>query len=103
MCLELYVLLACISESAGTLSLLDSVPHQRRGFITALSFFLNVAFGAGIGPVTVGWVADHFALTGRALATAILSVAAPGFVIVSVLFYVALRLAKKEADPLAAR
>jgi MFS family permease len=97
----LYVLLACISESAGTLSLLDSVPNQRRGFITALSFFLNVAFGAGIGPVAVGWVADHYALTGRALASAILVVAGPGFVAVAVLFYLALRIARHRASVLA--
>ncbi|HVW71077.1 MAG TPA: hypothetical protein VHB68_18990, partial [Steroidobacteraceae bacterium] len=93
----LYVLLACISESAGTLSLLDAVPNHRHGLITAVSFFLNVAFGAGIGPVAVGWVADHFSLTGRALATAILCVAGPGFVLVSGWLYLALRIARNSA------
>jgi MFS family permease len=93
----LYVFLACISESAGTLSLLDAVPNHRHGLVTAVSFFLNVAFGAGIGPVAVGWVADHFALTGRALASAILSVACPGFVLVSGLLYLALRIARNSA------
>ena len=92
-----YVLLACISESAGTLALLDSVPNRRRGLVTAMSFFLNVAFGAGIGPAAVGWVADHFSLSGRALGGAILAVAGPGFVAVTVLFSLSLHLAIRSA------
>jgi MFS family permease len=93
----LYVLLACISESAGTLALLDSVPNHRRGLVTATSFFLNVAFGAGIGPAAVGWIADHFSLSGRALAAAILAVAGSGFVMVIVLFSLSLRLTRGNA------
>lgn len=93
----LYVLLACISESAGTLALLDSVPNRRRGLVTAMSFFLNVAFGAGIGPAAVGWIADHFSLSGRALGGAILAVAGPGFVAVTVLFSLSLHLAIRSA------
>jgi MFS family permease len=92
----LYVLLACISESAGTLALLDSVPNRRRGLVTAMSFFLNVAFGAGIGPAAVGWIADHFSLSGRALAAAILAVAGSGFVVVIALFSLSLRLARSN-------
>ena len=91
----LYVFLSCIGESAGTLTLLESVPNSRHGLVTAMSFFLNVAFGAGIGPVAVGWVADHFFLTGQALSSAIFLVACPGFVAVAGFFYLAMRTTRR--------
>src|SRR5580698_1514726 len=91
----LYVFLSCIGESAGTLTLLESVPNSRHGLVTAMSFFLNVAFGAGVGPVAVGWVADHFVLTGQALSSAIFLVACPGFVAVAGFFYLAMRTTRR--------
>ena len=91
----LYVFLSCIGESAGTLTLLESVPNSRHGLVTAMSFFLNVAFGAGVGPVAVGWVADHFVLTGQALSSAIFLVACPGFVAVAGFFYLAIRTTRR--------
>jgi MFS family permease len=83
----LYALLACIAESAGMLTLLDSVPNHRHGLVTALSFFLNVALGAGVGPLTVTLVADHVSQTGRWLGFAIFLVAGSGFILVSSFFF----------------
>ena len=88
---SLYVWLSCIGASVGTLTLLDLVPNKRHGLIMAVSFFLNVALGAGVGPAAVGLVADHLSLSGGGIGWAVFLVACPGFVLVSGLFYLALR------------
>ena len=88
---SLYVWLSCIGASVGTLTLLDLVPNKRHGLIMAVSFFLNVALGAGVGPPAVGLVADHLSLSGGGIGWAVFLVACPGFVLVSGLFYLALR------------
>lgn len=88
---SLYVCLSCIGASVGTLTLLDLVPNRRHGLIMAVSFFLNVALGAGVGPAAVGLVADHLSLSGGGIGWAVFLVACPGFALVSGLFYLALR------------
>ena len=88
---SLYVCLSCIGASVGTLTLLDLVPNKRHGLIMAVSFFLNVALGAGVGPAAVGLVADHISMSGGGIGWAVFLVACPGFLLVSGLFYLALR------------
>jgi MFS family permease len=95
----LYVLLSCIGAAVGILTLLDLVPNRRHGLVTAVSFFLNVALGAGVGPVAVGIAADHLRLAGSAssgIGLAISVVACPGFLLVIGLFYLVLRNARRS-------
>jgi MFS family permease len=97
---SLYVCLSCIGAAVGTLTLLDLVPNRRHGLIMAVSFFLNVALGAGVGPAAVGLVADHLALSGGGIGWAVFLIACPGFLLVTGLFYLALRHARRsEAGP----
>jgi MFS family permease len=86
-----YVLLSCIGASVGTLTLLDLVPNRTHGLVSAVSFFLNVALGAGVGPVAVGIAADHLHLAGSGIGSAIVLIACPGFLVVTGLFYLARR------------
>ena len=95
---SLYVCLSCIGASVGTLTLLDLVPNKRHGLIMAVSFFLNVALGAGVGPAAVGLVADHISMSGGGIGWAVFLVACPGFLLVSGLFYLALRNAQRRND-----
>ena len=92
----LYVCLSCIGACVGTLTLLDLAPNQRHGLIMAVSFFLNVALGAGVGPAAVGLVADHLSLSGGGIGWAVFLVACPGFALVGGLFYLALRNAQRH-------
>jgi hypothetical protein len=95
---SLYVCLSGIGAAVGTLTLLDIVLNKRHGLIMAVSFFLNVALGAGAGPAAVGLVADHLSLSGGGIGWAVFLVACPGFVLVSGLFYLALRNAQRRND-----
>jgi MFS family permease len=87
----MYVFLSCIGASVGTLTLLDLVPNRTHGLVSAISFFLNVALGAGVGPVAVGLAADHLRSAGSGIGLAIVLIACPGFLVVTGLFYLALR------------
>src|SRR5439155_276041 len=49
----LYFALSGIVTACGFSSILDVVPNRQRGFAMAVSFFLNVALGAGLGPTSV--------------------------------------------------
>src|SRR5580692_8513314 len=46
----LYFALSGIVTACGFSSILDAIPNSQRGFAMAVSFFLNVAVGAGLGP-----------------------------------------------------
>ncbi len=94
--LTLYVFLSCVGAAVGTLTLLDLAPTRRHGLVTAVSFFLNVALGAGVGPVAVGLTADHLGLANGGIAPAIFLIACPGFLLVTGLFYLALRNARRS-------
>ncbi len=92
---SVYVCLSSICAAAGTLTLLELVPNARHGFMIAVSFFLNVALGAGVGPAAVGFTADHLALTGRGIGTAVILIACPGFLLVTSLLLFAIRNARQ--------
>jgi MFS family permease len=48
-----YFLLSGTVTACGFSAILDVVPGEQRGLAMALSFFLNVAVGAGLGPTLV--------------------------------------------------
>jgi MFS family permease len=92
----LYVFLSCVGAAVGMLTLLDLVPNARHGLVTAVSFFLNVALGAGVGPVAVGFVADHLPSVGGDIGRAVFLIACPGFLLVTGLFFIVLRNARRR-------
>jgi MFS family permease len=48
-----------VMTSTGLTAILDLVPNRRRGTATSVSFFLNVAIGAGIGPTAVALTGSY--------------------------------------------
>ncbi|HEY1314376.1 MAG TPA: MFS transporter [Steroidobacteraceae bacterium] len=55
----LYFALSGIVTACGFSSILDATPNLQRGFAMAVSFFLNVAVGAGVGPTSVALASTH--------------------------------------------
>jgi MFS family permease len=54
-----YYLLSGMVTAVGFSAILDMVPNRSRGLAMSVSFFLNVALGAGLGPTAVALVAAH--------------------------------------------
>lgn len=57
--IPLYFALSGIVTACGFSAILDVVPNRSRGLAMALSFFLNVALGAGLGPTAVAMASDR--------------------------------------------
>ncbi len=55
----LYFALSGIVTAVGFSSILDVVPNRSRGLAMSISFFLNVAVGAGAGPTVVALAAAY--------------------------------------------
>jgi MFS family permease len=55
----LYFALSGIVTACGFSAILDVVPNRSRGFAMSVSFFLNVALGASIGPSAVALASGH--------------------------------------------
>jgi MFS family permease len=51
--IPVYFALSGIVTALGFSAILDVVPNRARGLAMSVSFFLNVAFGAGVGPTAV--------------------------------------------------
>jgi MFS family permease len=49
----LYFALSALVTASGLSAILDAAPNRVRGLAMAVSFFLNVALGAGLGPTAV--------------------------------------------------
>ncbi len=82
----LYFALSGMVTAAGFSALLDRVPATARGLAMAVSFFLNVAVGAGLGPTLVILAADHlFPGTGLGPALALTIAAGYGLTIIAAL------------------
>jgi MFS family permease len=77
----LYFALSGIVTACGFSSILDAVPNRQRGFAMALSFFLNVAFGAGLGPTSVALAAQHVFGTHAGLGPPLAFTAAAGYLL----------------------
>lgn len=57
--IPLYFALSGSVTALGFSAILDAVPNRSRGLAMAISFFLNVALGAGVGPTAVALASDH--------------------------------------------
>ncbi len=54
-----YFALSAVVTASGLSAILDATPNRRRGQAMAVSFFLNVAIGAGLGPTLVALAGTH--------------------------------------------
>jgi hypothetical protein len=55
--IPIYFALSGAVTAVGFSAILDQVPNQARGLAMAISFFLNVAIGGGLGPTAVSLAA----------------------------------------------
>jgi len=73
-----YFALSGVVTAAGFSALLDVTPPQSRALAMSVSFFLNVAIGAGAGPTLVALAAGHV-FRGQGLGPAITLTVAAGY------------------------
>jgi MFS family permease len=93
----LYFALSGIVTACGFSSILDVVPNRQRGFAMAVSFFLNVAFGAGLGPTSVALASAHVFGAAAGLGPAIALTAGAGFLVAAIALVLTLTALKPRA------
>jgi MFS family permease len=76
-----YFALSGIVTACGFSSILDAIPNSQRGFAMAVSFFLNVAVGAGLGPTSVALASTHIFGAAAGLGPAIAAVTGFGYLL----------------------
>lgn len=77
----LYFALSGIVTAVGFSAILDVVPNRSRGLAMSLSFFLNVALGAGLGPTAVAVAGAHIFAANAGLGPPIVLTVATGYLI----------------------
>ena len=77
----LYFALSGIVTACGFSAILDVVPNRSRGLAMAISFFLNVALGAGLGPSAVTAASDYVFGAAAGLGPAITLTVAAGYAV----------------------
>ena len=90
----LYFALSGIVTACGFSAILDVVPNRSRGLAMAISFFLNVALGAGLGPTAVALASAHVFGASAGLGPAITLTVAAGYGIAIAALLAALSLFK---------
>jgi MFS family permease len=86
----LYFALSGVVTACGFSSILDAIPNMRRGFAMAVSFFLNVAVGAGLGPTSVALASTHIFGSAAGLGPAIAFIAGSGYLLAAAALVLAL-------------
>ncbi len=76
-----YFALSGIVTAAGFSAILDLVRDRSRGLAMAISFFLNVAIGAGLGPTAVAVIAARVSGAAAGLAPGLSLTAAGGYAV----------------------
>lgn len=97
----LYFALSGIVTACGFSAILDAVPNRQRGFAMALSFFLNVALGAGLGPTSVALAARHLFGNAASLGPPLAFTAAAGYLLVGIVLALTLAVLRPRAVPVA--
>ena len=77
----LYFALSGMVTAVGFSAILDMVPNRSRGLAMSLSFFLNVALGAGLGPTAVALTATHLFGSSGGLGPPLALTAAAGYAV----------------------
>jgi MFS family permease len=93
----LYFALSGIVTACGFSAILDVVPNRSRGVAMAISFFLNVALGAGLGPTAVALASAHVFGANAGLGPAITLTVAAGYAIAIAALLAALSVFKTRA------
>ena len=92
----LYFALSGIVTAVGFSSILDTVPGRSRGLAMSISFFLNVAVGAGLGPTAVALASDHIFGHRAGLGPAISATVISAYLFAAIVLAVTLRLANRR-------
>jgi MFS family permease len=87
----LYFALSGIVTAVGFSAILDMVPNRSRGLAMSVSFFLNVALGAGLGPTAVAVAASEIFGAARGLGPPVALTVVSGYALAFVAAWVALR------------
>jgi len=77
----LYFALSGIVTAVGFSAILDAVPNRSRGFAMSMSFFLNVAIGAGLGPTAVAVAGAHVFAAKAGLGPPLVLTVAAGYLV----------------------
>ncbi|MDB6091807.1 MAG: hypothetical protein JWN85_4591 [Gammaproteobacteria bacterium] len=93
----LYFALSGIVTACGFSAILDVVPNRSRGLAMSISFFLNVALGAGLGPTAVAVASDHVFGGGAGLGPAIALTVAAGYAVAIAALVAAMALFRTRA------
>jgi MFS family permease len=93
----LYFALSGIVTAVGFSAILDMVPNRSRGLAMSVSFFLNVALGAGLGPTAVALAAAEIFGAARGLGPPVALTVVSGYALAFVAAWVALRRGVKVA------
>jgi MFS family permease len=86
----LYFGLSGIVTAVGFSTILDVVPNRSRGFAMAMSFFLNVALGAGLGPTAVAAAGAHIFSAKAGLGPPLALTVAAGYLVALAAVFMAL-------------
>jgi MFS family permease len=93
----LYFALSGIVTACGFSAILDVVPNRSRGFAMSVSFFLNVALGASIGPSAVAVASAHVFGAAAGLGPAIALTVAAGYGLAIIALVAALSIFRARA------
>jgi MFS family permease len=86
----LYYALSGTVTAVGFSAILDVVPNRSRGLAMSMSFFLNVALGAGLGPTAVALAGAHVFAANAGLGPPIVFTVALGYLTVLAAVWAAL-------------
>jgi MFS family permease len=89
--IPLYFALSGIVTAVGFSTMLDIVPNRSRGLAISVSFFLNVAVGAGVGPTAVALSGRYLFGEHAGLGPPLSLTAAAGYLIVAAALALTLR------------
>jgi MFS family permease len=76
-----YFALSGIVTAVGFSTILDVVPNRSRGLAMSMSFFLNVALGAGLGPTAVAVAGAHVFAAKAGLGPPLVLTVAAGYLV----------------------
>jgi MFS family permease len=85
-----YFALSGIVTAVGFSAILDAVPNRSRGLAMSMSFFLNVALGAGAGPTAVALAGEHVFGAKQGLGPPLVLTVAGGYLVALVALWAAL-------------
>jgi hypothetical protein len=94
----LYFALSGVVTACGFSAILDAVPNRRRGVAMSVSFFLNVAVGAGLGPTSVALVSEHLFGAAAGLGPAIATTAGAGYLLAALALVLTLTSSARAAS-----